>query len=432
MAGDDQKASGVATVLRVTSGNFLEMFDFFLFGFYANDIARAFFPAGDAFTSLMLTFMTFSASFLMRPLGAVLLGAYVDRVGRRQGLITTLAIMAAGTVLIAFVPSYGTIGLAAPALVLIGRLLQGFSAGVELGGVSVYLSEMATPGHKGFYVSWQSGSQQVAIMAAAAIGYGLNRALMPAQLSDWGWRVPFFIGCGLVPFLFYVRRSLEETRAFAQRTHRPEAREIFRTLALNWPVVLLGMLMVAMTTIAFYTITVYTPTFGKNVLRLTDADSLLVTFCVAVSNLIWLPVMGALSDRIGRKPLLIVFSALTLLTAYPALTWLVGHVSFGAMLGVLLWFSFLYGSYNGAMVVALTEVVPVEVRTAGFSLAYALATALFGGMTPLVATWLIQITGDKAAPGLWMSLGGACGLFATLMIYRRSAVAAAGAPAPAH
>ena len=420
MAGSYEGSTGskVGAVLRVTSGNFLEMFDFFLFGFYATYIAKAFFPSGDAFVSLMLTFMTFGAGFLMRPLGAVLLGAYVDRVGRRKGLITTLAIMAAGTVLIAFVPSYATIGLLAPGLVLVGRLLQGFSAGVELGGVSVYLSEMATPGRKGFYVSWQSGSQQVAIMAAAAIGYGLNHALMPEQMSDWGWRVPFFIGCALVPFLFYIRNSLEETKAFAERKHRPEAAEIFRTLAANWRIVLLGMLMVAMTTIAFYTITVYTPTFGKSVLKLTDTDSLLVTFCVAVSNLFWLPVMGALSDRIGRKPLLIVFSALTLLTAYPALTWLVGHVSFGAMLAVLLWFSFLYGSYNGAMVVALTEVVPVEVRTAGFSLAYSLATALFGGMTPLVATWLIEATGDKAAPGLWMSLGGALGLFATLVIYR--------------
>ncbi|MCJ2112786.1 MFS transporter [Methylobacterium sp. E-025] len=433
MAGPYEKSSGstVGAVLRVTSGNFLEMFDFFLFGFYATHIAKAFFPAGDEFASLMLTFMTFGAGFLMRPLGAVLLGAYVDRVGRRKGLITTLAIMAAGTVLIAFVPAYATIGLLAPALVLIGRLLQGFSAGVELGGVSVYLSEMATPSRKGFYVSWQSGSQQVAIMAAAAIGYGLSHALVPEEMSEWGWRVPFLIGCALVPFLFYIRNSLEETKAFAERKHRPEAAEIFRTLATNWRIVLLGMLMVAMTTIAFYTITVYTPTFGKSVLKLTDTDSLLVTFCVAISNLFWLPVMGALSDRIGRKPLLIAFSALTLLTAYPALTWLVGHISFGAMLAVLLWFSFLYGSYNGAMVVALTEVVPVEVRTAGFSLAYSLATALFGGMTPLVATWLIAATGDKAAPGLWMSLGGALGLVATLVIYRGRGAMPAGMPAAA-
>src|SRR3954467_8723208 len=158
--------SRVATVLRVTGGNFMEMFDFFLFGFYATQISKAFFPSGNEFASLMLTFMTFGAGFLMRPLGAIFLGAYVDRVGRRQGLIVTLALMALGTILIAFVPSYQTIGLFAPFLVLIGRLLQGFSAGVELGGVSVYLSEMATPGNKGFYVAWQSGSQQVAIMFA--------------------------------------------------------------------------------------------------------------------------------------------------------------------------------------------------------------------------------------------------------------------------
>jgi MHS family citrate/tricarballylate:H+ symporter-like MFS transporter len=419
--------SKIATVLRVTSGNFLEMFDFFLFGFYATYISKAFFPTGSEFASLMLTFMTFGAGFLMRPLGAIFLGAYVDQIGRRKGLIVTLTIMACGTILIAFVPGYETIGLLAPALVLIGRLLQGFSAGVELGGVSVYLSEMATPGNKGFYVSWQSGSQQVAIMFAAVIGYALNQTLSPGEVGAWGWRVPFFIGCMIVPFLFYIRRSLEETEEFLQRKHRPSMNEIFVSLARNWQIVLLGMLLVGMTTISFYTITVYTPTFGKNVLKLSDTDSLLVTFCVGLSNFIWLPVMGALSDRIGRKPILLVFSALTVLTAYPALAWLVGHASFPNMLMVLLWLSFLYGSYNGAMVVALTEIVPVTVRTAGFSLAYSLATALLGGFTPLVSTYLIEATGNRAAPAFWMAFGGACGLVATLLIYRQPSTA----PAPA-
>jgi MFS transporter, MHS family, citrate/tricarballylate:H+ symporter len=426
IAGDLPR-SKIATVLRVTSGNFLEMFDFFLFGFYATYIAKAFFPAGSEFASLMFTFMTFGAGFLMRPLGAILLGAYVDRIGRRQGLITTLSIMACGTILIAFVPGYETLGLLAPVLVLIGRLLQGFSAGVELGGVSVYLSEMATPGHKGFYVSWQSGSQQVAIMFAAVIGFAMNRLLMPADVSAWGWRIPFFIGCLIIPFLFYIRRSLEETPEFLARKHRPSLSETFSSLARSWRIVTLGMLLVAMTTISFYTITVYTPTFGKNVLKLSDADSLLVTFCVGLSNFIWLPVMGALSDRIGRRPILLLFSALTLLTAYPALAWLVDNASFVNMLVVLLWLSFLYGSYNGAMVVALTEVVPPSVRTAGFSLAYSLATALFGGFTPLVSTWLIEATGNRAAPAFWMAFGGACGLIATLLIYWAAATRVATA-----
>jgi MHS family citrate/tricarballylate:H+ symporter-like MFS transporter len=411
-------SSKVATVLRVTSGNFLEMFDFFLFGFYASHIAKAFFPTSNELSSLLLTFATFGAGFLMRPLGAIILGAYVDRVGRRQGLIVTLAIMAMGTILIAFVPGYATIGLVAPILVLTGRLLQGFSAGVELGGVSVYLSEMAPRGQKGFYVSWQSGSQQVAIVVAALIGYVLNKLLTPDQISDWGWRIPFFIGCMIVPAIFVIRRSLQETEEFLNRKHRPSAPEIFRSILDNWQIVLLGVLLVTMTTVSFYLITVYTPTFGKSVLKLSETDSLLVTLCVGISNFFWLPIMGAVSDRVGRRPVLLTFTALTILTAYPALSWLVVDPSFSKMLMVLLWLSFLYASYNGAMVVALTEIVPASVRTAGFSLAYSLATAL-GGFTPYISTQLIQVTGDKAAPGLWMTFAAVCGLVATLMVYRR-------------
>ncbi len=198
-----------------------------------------------------------------------------------------------GTVLIAFVPSYATIGLAAPALVLIGRLLQGFSAGVELGGVSVYLAEMAPPNQKGFYVSWQSGSQQVAIIVAAIIGYVLNTSIAPQTMSDWGWRIPFFIGSLIVPFIFIIRRSLQETEAFLARTRHPTLSEVFRSIISNWWIVLAGMLLVVMTTVSFYLITVYTPTFGKSVLKLSITDSLIVTFCVALSNLFWLPVMGA-------------------------------------------------------------------------------------------------------------------------------------------
>ncbi|MDH6592648.1 MHS family citrate/tricarballylate:H+ symporter-like MFS transporter [Variovorax sp. TBS-050B] len=430
-AAPSPSTSRFATVLRVTGGNFMEMFDFFLFGFYAAQISKAFFPAGDEFASLMLTFMTFGAGFLMRPLGAIVLGAYVDRVGRRRGLIVTLALMALGTLLIACVPAYATIGLAAPLLVLIGRLLQGFSAGVELGGVSVYLSEMATPGRKGFYVSWQSASQQVAIIVAAALGWWLNVRFTPQEIGDFYWRVPFFVGCLIVPALFVIRRSLQETDAFLARRHRPGAREIFRSMVANWGLVVAGMLLVSMTTVSFYLITVYTPTFGKAVLHLSTTDALVVTLCVAVSNFFWLPVMGALSDRVGRKPLLVAFTVLTILTAYPALQWLVGAPSFARMLEVELWLSFLYASYNGAMVVALTELMPVDVRTAGFSLAYSLATALFGGFTPAIATGLIGMTGDKAAPGLWMTAAAICGLAATLVLYRRQAHPAEAARVPA-
>ncbi|QCP61843.1 MFS transporter [Pantoea sp. SO10] len=411
-----------SAILRVTSGNFLEQFDFFLFGFYATYIAHTFFPASSEFASLMMTFAVFGAGFLMRPVGAIVLGAYIDKVGRRKGLIVTLSIMAAGTFLIVLIPSYQTIGLWAPFLVLCGRLLQGFSAGAELGGVSVYLAEIATPGRKGFYTSWQSGSQQVAIMVAAAMGFALNAFMEESTLREWGWRLPFLFGCLIVPFIFVLRRKLEETEAFTARRNHLAMRDVFKTLLANWQVVIAGMLMVAMTTTAFYLITVYAPTFGKKVLMLSASDSLLVTLLVAVSNFFWLPVGGALSDRYGRKPVLVTMAMLALMTAYPALNLLAEAPSFSMMLTVLLWLSFLYGLYNGAMIPALTEIMPVEVRVAGFSLAYSLATAIFGGFTPVISTALIEYTGDKASPGYWMSFAAICALLATLYLYRRSAL----------
>lgn len=413
----------IGAILRVTSGNFLEQFDFFLFGFYATYIAHTFFPASSEFASLMMTFAVFGAGFLMRPIGAIVLGAYIDKVGRRKGLIVTLSIMATGTFLIVLIPSYQTIGVWAPLLVLIGRLLQGFSAGAELGGVSVYLAEIATPGRKGFYTSWQSGSQQVAIMVAAAMGFALNAVLEQSAISDWGWRIPFVFGCLIVPFIFILRRKLEETQEFTARRHHLAMRQVFATLLANWQVVIAGMMMVAMTTTAFYLITVYAPTFGKKVLMLSASDSLLVTLLVAISNFFWLPVGGALSDRFGRRPVLIAMTLLALATAWPALTMLANAPSFLMMLSVLLWLSFIYGMYNGAMIPALTEIMPAEVRVAGFSLAYSLATAVFGGFTPVISTALIEYTGDKASPGYWMSFAAICGLLATCYLYRRSAVA---------
>jgi MHS family citrate/tricarballylate:H+ symporter-like MFS transporter len=415
------------TVVQVTSGNFLEMFDFFLFGIYASYIAKAFFPNDSQFVSMMQTFLSFAAGFAMRPIGAVVLGGYIDRIGRRKGLILTLSIMACGTVLIAFVPGYATIGVAAPVLVIAGRLLQGFSAGVELGGVSVYLSEMATPGRKGFYVSWQSASQQIAIVVAALIGFSVNKLMAPADLAAWGWRIPFVIGCLIVPVLFVLRSSLQETAEFEARTHHPAFGEVVQTLGRNWPVVLAGVGMVIMTTVSFYLITVYTPSFAKNVLRLAETDSLLVTIAVGVSNFVWLPIAGAMSDRVGRRPILLGATVLALVTVYPALAFLARDPSFGKMVAVELWLSLLYAWYNGAMVVALTEVVPANVRTSGFSLAYSLATTL-GGSSLAISAWLIRETGDKAAPGYWMSFAALCGLAATLYLF---AGKPRGAPAAA-
>jgi MFS family permease len=426
------RRSKVMAIVRVSSGNFLEMYDFNIFGFYAASIGATYFPgkgSGDAdFVQLMYALMTFGAGFLVRPLGALVLGAYVDRHGRRAGLLLTLALMSVGTLVIALLPGYASIGMAAPLLVLISRLIQGFSAGVEVGGVSVYLSEIAPPGKRGFYVSWQSGSQQVAIIVAALIGVLMEHYLPAASIRAWGWRIPLLFGCAIVPFLFVLRRSLEETEAFASRPRHPTIAEIYSAVAQNWKIVLLGMMMVVMTTVSFFLITVYTPTFGKRVLHLTSDEALIATLCVGITNLIWLPVSGAVSDRIGRRPILIGCTAAAILTAYPVLSWLVHAPSFGHLVAAELWLSVIYGWYNGALIAYLTEVVPDQVRTACFSMAYSSAT-IVGGTTPAVVTALIHFTGNGAMPGAYMAMAAAVALVSVLILGRMIATGSHVMPA---
>jgi len=409
--------SRLSAILRATSGNFLEQFDFFLFGFYAPIIGNIFFPSTDPTASLLQAYGVFWLGALMRPVGAIVLGAYIDRIGRRQGLIVTLAIMAIGTVVIAFCPSYATIGVAAPIIVLLGRLLQGFSAGVELGGVSVYLAEISTPGNRGFYTSFQSSSQQVAIFVASILGYVINQNMPADTIAAWGWRIPFFVGCLIIPVIFVLRRSLEETPAFLSMKKHPTASEVFASAIANWRIVILGMMIAVLTTTTFYFVTVYAPGFGKE-LKLSTADTLLVTLLVAVTNFIWNPVGGAISDRIGRKPVLLTIACLSLVTAYPALHWLAAAPSFGKLLAVAMMFSFYFGVYSGTMLGCLVEIVPAHVRTTCFSIAFALAAGLFGTFTPFASTKLIAWTGDKASPAFWLMFGATLGIIAALTVYR--------------
>jgi len=416
-----ERKEKLMAIVRVASGNFMEMYDFMVFGYYAIYIAKTFFPMENEYASLMLSFGTFGAGYLMRPLGAIILGAYIDKHGRRQGLIVTLALMAVGTFTIAITPGYAQIGLVAPLIIVLGRLVQGLSAGVELGGVSIYLAEIATPGNRGFYCAWQSASQQVAVMFAATLGVVLSQLLPPAQMTLWGWRVPLIIGCLIIPLILVLRRSLQETDVFKARSHRLNAKEILRLVAANWQLVLYGAMMSTLTTTCFYLITAYTPTFGKQVLNLSIHDSLLVTLFVGASNFLWLPIGGALSDRIGRRPLLYFFTITTPIMAYPAMVWLTSDPSFTRLLIVELYFSCIFGAYNGAMIPYLAEIMPPQVRTAAFSLAFSLATAIFGGFTPAVSTFLIHVTGNRATPALWLSLAAILALVAIVALKGRQA-----------
>src|SRR5262245_3341374 len=275
-----ERRQKIKAVIRVSAGNFLEMYDFIIYGYYASYIARTFFPANNEFVSLMQALLAYGAGFLVRPIGAVVIGDYMDRKGRRKGLILSLALMAVGTASIAITPGYETLGILAPIIVVTGRIIQGFSSGVEIGGCSVYLAEIATPGNRGFYCAWQSGSQQVAVMLSALLGVALTSVLPPEQMTLWGWRVPLIIGCMIIPLVFYLRRSLAETEAFQHSRPPQHTSEVLRILAANWQLVLIGIMMSVLTTTTFYTITVYTPTFGTQALGLSPETSMLVTLLV--------------------------------------------------------------------------------------------------------------------------------------------------------
>ncbi len=312
---------------------------------------------------------------------------------------------------LALTPGYETIGMMAPILVLLGRLIQGFSAGVEVGSSSVYLAEIATKQNRGLIVAFQSASIQLAVVAAAAIGFGLTSWLGGAVMSAWGWRIPLFIGCLIVPVLVFLRRNLQETEAFESQTNHPDLREVVRALIANWYVGGIGILTGVMSTVSFYVITAYCPAFGSRILHLSRQDALLVTLCAGLTNCILVPVFGLVSDRIGRKKLLIGATSLVICLAWPLMRWLVASPDFGRLLTVELVLAVLYSAYNGAAIVWLTEIVPPRIRTTGFSLAYSFATCI-GGFSPAICTWLINQTQDRAMPALWLIVAACCGLVA--------------------
>jgi MFS transporter, MHS family, citrate/tricarballylate:H+ symporter len=430
MLSAEERRAKVKAVIRVSACNFLEAYDFIVYGYYAGYIGQTFFPGRGAFFSLMSSLITFGGGYLMRPLGALLLGAYMDRHGRKKGLILTLGMMAAGTLSIAVTPSYAAIGVAAPILIVLGRLLQGYSAGAEFGGVAIYLSEIATPGRRGFYCSWQAVSQQVAVVFAALFGFGLTAAMPPEAMTEWGWRVPLLAGLVAIPLILWIRRSLPETEAFLQARHTRTLGQLLRIVAANWPLVATGLALTVMTTTSFYLITAYTPTYAREALKMAPNTVFAVTMVVGFSNLCWLPVGGMLTDRLGARPLMMAVTAAAIATAYPVMLWLVAAPGVAKLVAVLLLYSVYFGLYNGSLIPLLSEIMPGEIRTTAFSLAFVSATAIFGGFTPAIATALIHLTANNAAPALWLTFAAGISFAAALILPTvRAGVTPAGQPA---
>jgi len=418
-SGPVRKRIAIKPIVQVAAGNALEIYDFMIYGYYAKYIGQAFFPATNQYVSLMLALMTFAIGFLARPVGAIVLGSYTDHHGRRKGLILSLSLMSLGIISVACTPSYATIGFLAPLLVVAGRLLQGFSAGAELGGVVVYLAEIAPPNRRAFYTCWQVGSQQFAVMAASIIGVILFNMLSPADLASWGWRVPLLLGCGVMPVMFWLRASLAETEVFARKKKTPNFTEICTSLVGDWRIILLCMSTVTFATVTSQTIQTYAPTYIAS-LNLGVLAGFVTLFFVGLVTLICLPLCALVADRVNRRSMLIVVTLTAAVTAYPLLAWLAAAPSVLRFVVFELWFSFMYAAYSSVQVATMVELVPAHARTSGYSFAQAVAAAVFGGFTPAICTWLNHAFNNNAMVGVWLAVNAVIGLLAALAMDKRA------------
>ena len=431
MLTPEQRKEKMKAVVRAGTGNFLELYDFLVYAYFATYIADAFFPSESAFVSLMNTFLTYAIASFARPFGAVILGSYMDRHGRRKGLLLTLMLMGIGTATLAVTPTYESIGILAPIIIIIGRLIQGFSLGVEAGGVNVYLAEIATPQTRGFYCSFQAVSQALGVVAATGLGAMLTLMLTDEAMRSYGWRIPLIVGCAIIPILFWLRRSLQETEYFEKSTHARSTWEIVRILGEHWQILLIGVMLTVLNTTTFYFVNTYTPTYGIRNFGMDPLGTFSVALAVGVATVALLPLGGTISDRIGRFPTLVGVPILILATSYPAMMWLDAAPGFGRLLVVELWLAALYAMYAGTLVPLMIEVIPGKARSSGYAIILSLANGLFGSLTPFIATVLIEVTGDRASPAYWLSACAALSLVGSLAAWHFAVKPARAAAAAA-
>lgn len=394
-------------VFSSSIGNALEWFDFLVYGYFAPIIAKQFFPVHDEWLSTLLAVGTFGISFLMRPLGAIVLGIYGDRKGRKAALTLAIALMMAGTFAMAVMPPYASIGIAAPLLILLARLVQGFAVGGEFGSATAFMVEHSST-KRGYYASWQFASQGAAAILAAAFGGVLAWWLPPGQLQAWGWRVPFFFGLVLGPVGWYIRSHLDETPEFVATQQAQSTQDAHATnepgLGRQWVNLLLAVGIVAQSTVGVYILQLYMPMYAVKQLHMAAATSFGVVVLNGGLQFALSPVMGALSDRIGRIRIMLTTSILLASLTYPMFALLQRHPTLGWLLVLQGAAGIFKAAYSGPMPALMSEIFPVRVRSAGLSIAYSLGVTLFGGFAPTIAEVLIHVTGDTLAPAYYVSL----------------------------
>lgn len=396
-------------VFSSSVGNALEWFDFLVYGYFASIIAKQFFPTHDEWLSTLLAIATFSISFLMRPLGAVVLGIYGDRKGRKAALTLAIALMMVGTFTMAAMPSYAVIGIAAPILVLLARLVQGFAVGGEFGSATAFMVEHSTS-RRGYYASWQFASQGLAAITAAAFGSLLTAWLPAESLTSWGWRVPFVFGLLVGPVGYYIRSHLDETPEFvaAQRERANAATADSKvgqkgvSFSSQWVNLILAIGIVAQSTVGVYVLQLYMPMYAVKQLHMAAAASFGVVVLNGGLQFLLSPVMGALSDRIGRIRIMLTTSVLMGVLIYPMFALLERHPTIGWLLLLQAMAGIFKAAYSGPMPALMSEIFPTRVRSTGLSIAYSIGVTIFGGFAPTIVETFIHLTGDKLAPSYYV------------------------------
>jgi MHS family proline/betaine transporter-like MFS transporter len=405
-------------IVAATIGNVFEWFDFVVYGFFAVTLAEVFFPTGNSTVSLLVTFGTFGLAYFVRPLGAIFVGGYTDRHGRKAGLLLSMALMMVGTTLIAVTPGFATIGLAAPILITLARLLQGFSVGGEFGSAVSFLSEHA-PGRRGFSASWQFATGGLITVLASLFGVALTSLLSHDQLVSWGWRIPYFFGLLIGPAGLYVRAKVVETPEFLE-AQKPAATPIMEVLRRHPMAVLLGLGISIISNSSFY-ILAYIPTYGVKTLHLPASTGFIATLLGGAVLAIGCPLFGLWSDKTSRSSIMMAACWLFVLTSYPAFYLMAAFPSLVACIIAVCWLQLCKAGYSGVLPSLMSELFPVEVRAIGVSLGFSTAVSIFGGLAPLVATWLIAVTGDSLSPSYYLIGTALLSLFALMGIqWRRS------------
>ncbi|YCH29214.1 MFS transporter [Erwinia sp. D4-22] len=388
------------TLFATCIGNALEWFDIAVYGFFASYIAHAFFPTSDASVSLLLTFGSFGVSFLIRPLGALVLGSYADRHGRKKALLLSINLMMLGGAMITLMPGYATIGLAAPLLILVARLIQGFSAGGEFGSSTAFLVEHF-PERKAFIASWQFATQGASTLMASAFGLGLTQLLSETQMMAWGWRIPFAFGLLIGPLGLYIRRHVPEPASFT-----PQAKSsapLKTLLGQQKELMLLAIGLMVISTAVNYMLN-YIPTYATKSLHLSGSVAFSATLLAGVILTVVTPLMGLWAERIGRAPLLWGALLLLVLTLWPAFHFMVSYTSPLSLILLVGWMAFLKSIYFSAVPSVMADLFPATTRASGMAVSYNVAVTLFGGFAPLICTLLIQATGSSLAPGYYLIL----------------------------